>query len=103
MEGDESFEFLDLETQDPIEDVPPENRPPIRIAIVGRPTEVGKSTLMNALLEEDRVITGPEAGLTRDLIAVDWEWAGRNSGLVDTGVCAKKGALPTGLGGNGGG
>lgn len=92
LEGDESFEFLDLEAQDPIEDVPPENRPPIRIAIVGRPN-AGKSTLMNALLEEDRVITGPEAGLTRDSIAVDWEWGGQKFRLVDTAGLRKKGRI----------
>ncbi len=92
LEGDESFEFLDLEAQDPIEDVLPENRPPIRIAIVGRPN-AGKSTLMNALLEEDRVITGPEAGLTRDSIAVDWEWGGQKFRLVDTAGLRKKGRI----------
>lgn len=92
LEGDESFEFLDLEAQDPVENVPPENRPPIRIAIVGRPN-AGKSTLMNALLEEDRVITGPEAGLTRDSIAVDWEWGGQKFRLVDTAGLRKKGRI----------
>ncbi|MBP2298655.1 ribosome biogenesis GTPase Der [Azospirillum picis] len=56
---------------------------PIQIAIVGRPN-VGKSTLLNSLLGEDRVLTGPEAGMTRDAIAVDWEWRDRRFKLVDT-------------------
>jgi len=56
---------------------------PIKIAIVGRPN-VGKSTLLNAIVEEQRVMTGPEAGITRDAIAVDWEYEGRKFKLVDT-------------------
>ncbi|MXO94955.1 ribosome biogenesis GTPase Der [Erythrobacter aquimaris] len=52
-----------------------ENAPagPLKLAIVGRPN-AGKSTLINRLLGEDRLLTGPEAGITRDSIAVDWEW-----------------------------
>nr|WP_295829872.1 ribosome biogenesis GTPase Der [uncultured Azospirillum sp.] len=56
---------------------------PIQIAIVGRPN-VGKSTLLNSLLGEERVLTGPEAGMTRDAISVDWEWRDRRFKLVDT-------------------
>lgn len=56
---------------------------PIQLAIVGRPN-VGKSTLMNALLKDERMLTGPEAGVTRDAISVDWEWKGRKVKLVDT-------------------
>lgn len=56
---------------------------PIQIAIVGRPN-VGKSTLVNALLDDDRMLTGPEAGITRDAITVPWEWKGREVKLVDT-------------------
>ncbi len=56
---------------------------PIKIAIVGRPN-VGKSTLLNAIVDEQRVMTGPEAGITRDAIAVDWEYDGRKFKLVDT-------------------
>lgn len=62
---------------------------PIRIALVGRPN-AGKSTLMNALLQEDRVITGPEAGLTRDSIAVDWMWKDQKFRLVDTAGLRRK-------------
>jgi GTP-binding protein len=56
---------------------------PIRVAVVGRPNS-GKSTLVNRLLGEDRMLTGPEAGLTRDTIAVDLTWKGRAFRLHDT-------------------
>ena len=56
---------------------------PLHLAIVGRPN-VGKSTLVNRLIGEDRLLTGPEAGITRDAIAVDWAWRGRPIRLVDT-------------------
>ncbi|HEV2336137.1 MAG TPA: ribosome biogenesis GTPase Der [Stellaceae bacterium] len=56
---------------------------PLQLAIVGRPN-VGKSTLVNRLLGEDRVLTGPEPGITRDAIAVEWSWAGRPIRLIDT-------------------
>jgi GTP-binding protein len=55
----------------------------IHVAIVGRPN-AGKSTLLNALLGEERVLTAPEAGTTRDAIAVDFEHAGRKLRLIDT-------------------
>lgn len=56
---------------------------PIQLAIVGRPN-VGKSTLVNALLNDERMLTGPEAGVTRDAITCEWEWKGRKINLVDT-------------------
>lgn len=56
---------------------------PLRLAILGRPN-VGKSTLVNRLLGEDRMITGPEAGITRDAIGIDWAWRGRPVRLFDT-------------------
>lgn len=56
---------------------------PIQLAIVGRPN-VGKSTLVNALIKDERMLTGPEAGVTRDAIALDWEWRGHKIKLVDT-------------------
>ncbi|MFC3711745.1 ribosome biogenesis GTPase Der [Sphingoaurantiacus capsulatus] len=56
---------------------------PLKLAIVGRPN-AGKSTLINTLLNEDRLVTGPEAGITRDSIAIDWEWQGRRVRLIDT-------------------
>ncbi|HEY1795622.1 MAG TPA: ribosome biogenesis GTPase Der [Stellaceae bacterium] len=56
---------------------------PLQLAIVGRPN-VGKSTLVNRLLGEDRLLTGPEPGITRDSIAVEWRWRDRDIRLVDT-------------------
>ena len=56
---------------------------PMRIAIVGRPN-MGKSTLVNSLINEDRLLTGPEAGITRDAIEVPFEWRGKPYKLVDT-------------------
>lgn len=56
---------------------------PLQLAIVGRPN-AGKSTLVNRLLGEDRMLTGPEAGITRDAIATTWTWENRAIRLVDT-------------------
>ncbi|XP_071729806.1 uncharacterized protein [Rutidosis leptorrhynchoides] len=56
---------------------------PLQLAFVGRPN-VGKSTLLNAILQEDRVLVGPEAGLTRDSIRVEFEFEGRTIYMVDT-------------------
>ncbi len=56
---------------------------PIRVAVVGRPN-TGKSTLINRLLGEERLVTGPEAGITRDAIAVDLDWHGRQMRFHDT-------------------
>jgi GTP-binding protein len=62
---------------------------PVRIAIVGRPN-AGKSTLVNRLIGEDRLLTGPEAGITRDAIPVDWTWGDRPVRLVDTAGLRRK-------------
>jgi GTP-binding protein len=62
---------------------------PIHVAVVGRPNS-GKSTLINRLIGEDRLLTGPEAGITRDAIAVDLEWHGRRFRLHDTAGLRKK-------------
>ncbi|MBW8882901.1 MAG: ribosome biogenesis GTPase Der, partial [Asticcacaulis sp.] len=62
---------------------------PIRIAIIGRPN-AGKSTLINKLLGDDRLLTGPEAGITRDSISVDWSYEGRTIRLVDTAGLRRK-------------
>ncbi len=71
-----------------------DQNPPLKLAIVGRPN-AGKSTLVNAMVGEERLITGPEAGITRDSIALDWEWqAGdgtkRPVQLVDTAGLRKR-------------
>lgn len=62
---------------------------PLKLAIVGRPN-AGKSTLINRMLGEDRLITGPEAGITRDSIAIEWEWQGRQLRLIDTAGMRKR-------------
>jgi GTP-binding protein len=62
---------------------------PIRIAIVGRPN-AGKSTLVNRIVGEDRMLVGPVAGTTRDAIPVDWEYEGRKIRLVDTAGLRRK-------------
>ena len=62
---------------------------PLKLAIAGRPN-AGKSTLANALLGEERMITGPEAGLTRDAIAADFTWKGRQVRLYDTAGLRRK-------------
>ncbi|MED5544592.1 MAG: ribosome biogenesis GTPase Der [Pseudomonadota bacterium] len=70
-------------------------RGPLKLAIVGRPN-AGKSTLINRYLKEDRLLTGPEAGITRDSIAIDWVWhdpktdEDREVRLIDTAGMRKK-------------
>jgi GTP-binding protein len=71
-----------------------EGDPTLKLAIVGRPN-AGKSTLINRILRQDRLITGPEAGITRDSIAIDWEWQApdgmaRPVRLIDTAGMRKK-------------
>jgi GTP-binding protein len=61
----------------------------LKLAIVGRPN-AGKSTLINCLLGKARLLTGPEAGITRDSIAVDWIWQGRPVRLIDTAGMRRK-------------
>ncbi|WP_375396858.1 ribosome biogenesis GTPase Der [uncultured Sphingomonas sp.] len=77
---------------DAVEDEGPDV--PLKLAIVGRPN-AGKSTLINRMLGEDRLITGPEAGITRDSIAIDWLWADpkgppRAVRLIDTAGMRKR-------------
>ena len=62
---------------------------PLKLAIVGRPN-AGKSTLVNTMMGEERMITGPEAGITRDSISVEWQWDGRPVRLVDTAGLRKR-------------
>jgi GTP-binding protein len=62
---------------------------PLRIAVLGRPN-AGKSTLLNLLLGEERLLTGPEPGLTRDSIGLDAEWRGRKLKVFDTAGLRRK-------------
>jgi GTP-binding protein len=74
---------------DPDVEAPPEPDKPIRIAFVGRPN-AGKSTLLNGILEDERFITGPEAGITRDSVTVAWKWRDKEIRLVDTAGLRKR-------------
>ena len=62
---------------------------PLRLAIIGQPN-AGKSTLVNTILGEDRMLTGPEAGITRDAISTDFEWRGQKIRLWDTAGIRRK-------------
>ena len=62
---------------------------PLQLAIVGRPN-VGKSTLINAVLGDQRVIVGPQAGTTRDAISIEWNWHGFPIKLIDTAGLRRK-------------
>jgi GTP-binding protein len=62
---------------------------PLKLAVVGRPN-AGKSTLVNRMVGEERMITGPEAGITRDSISLQWEWNGHPVQLVDTAGLRKR-------------
>jgi GTP-binding protein len=73
--------FLDAAAIDAPPEVPADK--PIQLAIVGRPN-VGKSTLINRLIGEDRLLTGPEAGITRDAIAIEWTWRDHAFKIIDT-------------------
>jgi GTP-binding protein len=77
-----SYAPAEEEEKEPIDEAEPADEP-LQLAIVGRPN-VGKSTLINRLIGEDRLLTGPEPGITRDAIAVEWRHRGRRLRLVDT-------------------
>lgn len=83
----EAIEAADAELPDPEPEGAPQKT--IKLAIVGRPN-AGKSTLINTLLQSDRLLTGPEAGITRDSVSIDWEWEGRKIRLVDTAGLRRK-------------
>ena len=77
-ESDSIFDVDEEALQEPYDDTKP-----MRVAIIGRPN-AGKSTLINHLIGDDRLLTGPEAGITRDSISVEWNWQGRSIKLFDT-------------------
>jgi GTPase len=89
---DQLLPHLDRPQEDEDPDAAAEG--PLKLAIVGRPN-AGKSTLINRILDEERLITGPEAGITRDSIAIDWSWKApdgveRPVRLIDTAGMRKK-------------
>ena len=70
-------------------DADDEREHPLKLAVVGRPN-AGKSTLVNQMIGEERMITGPEAGITRDSISITWQWEGHPVKLVDTAGLRKR-------------
>jgi GTP-binding protein len=78
-----------VEGKEAEEEEPSGENAPLKLAIVGRPN-AGKSTLVNTMIGEQRMITGPEAGITRDSISISWEWQGRPVQLVDTAGLRKR-------------
>ncbi|WP_404404734.1 ribosome biogenesis GTPase Der [Pelagibacterium halotolerans] len=85
-------DVLEDEGEDQTGDTAPMRWDPNRylnVAIIGRPNS-GKSTLINRMVGEERLLTGPEAGITRDSIMVPWEWEGRVINLVDTAGIRRK-------------
>lgn len=87
-EEDEDEAWADVPADAPSdEDVDPSR--PLRVTIIGRPN-AGKSTLVNRMIGEERLLTGPEAGITRDTISVEWEWRGRPVKLFDTAGMRKR-------------
>lgn len=86
-ETEEAVVNLDVDEEGNL--VEPQELRPMRITVTGRPN-AGKSTLINRMIGEDRLLTGPEAGITRDSISVDWEWNGREVKLFDTAGIRRK-------------
>ena len=87
---DDEDEFADLEEFNDEGDGDDAAEPKaLQLAIVGRPN-VGKSTMINRLLGEDRMLTGPEAGITRDSISISWQHGGRDYRLIDTAGLRRK-------------
>lgn len=88
LEGQTDYELA--EDPEDVQDLP------IKIAIAGRPN-VGKSTLMNTILGEQRSMTGPEAGITRDTVTAYWEFNGHKFRLVDTAGLRRKARITENL------
>jgi len=84
------------ENSDEAEDYAVVKKRPLTIAITGRPN-AGKSTLLNRLLGQERSITGPEAGITRDAVAAEWAWEDRRIKLIDTAGLRRKSRVDEGL------
>jgi GTPase len=81
--------LTDIDIEDDESGEAPERTKPLQIAVIGRPN-AGKSTLINKIIGEDRLLTGPEAGITRDSIAVPVDWDGTRMRIFDTAGMRKK-------------
>ncbi|WP_127559123.1 ribosome biogenesis GTPase Der [Nioella ostreopsis] len=81
--------LTDIDIEDDESGEAPERTKPLQIAVIGRPN-AGKSTLINKIIGEDRLLTGPEAGITRDSIAVSVDWDGTRMRIFDTAGMRKK-------------
>jgi GTP-binding protein len=87
--ADDGEVYDDVETEDGGSEERADTKRPLRVCVVGRPN-AGKSTLINRLIGEERLLTGPEAGITRDSISVEWSWRGRPVKLFDTAGLRRK-------------
>ena len=87
-EDDEAPE-TDIDVEDGDEAWRPTDKRPLQVAVVGRPN-AGKSTLINQLIGEDRLLTGPEAGITRDAISLNLNWGGVPTRIFDTAGMRKR-------------
>ncbi|MFV1876714.1 ribosome biogenesis GTPase Der [Nioella sp.] len=81
--------LTDIDIEDDESGEAPDRTKPLQIAVIGRPN-AGKSTLINKIIGEDRLLTGPEAGITRDSIAVSVDWDGTRMRIFDTAGMRKK-------------
>jgi len=81
--------LIEVPHPDPLPQAGEGEEGPLKLAIVGRPN-AGKSTLVNKMIGEERMITGPEAGITRDSISIEWESEGRPVRLIDTAGLRKR-------------
>lgn len=88
-EADKIEDKIDIDTEDYDKNKKDIEDKEITIAIVGRPN-AGKSTLINSILQDERVVTGPEAGITRDAIAIKWNYKDKDIKLIDTAGIRKK-------------
>lgn len=86
---EEGSEVDDTEAGEGAPEWAPSEKRPLQVAVVGRPN-AGKSTLINAIIGEDRLLTGPEAGITRDAISLPFTWGGTPMRLFDTAGMRKK-------------